>query len=326
MPSDRRPALLAANSGRRTSNRASTSSEEIITMREIERDRVSRRGDRGDTLIEILVTIVILALVGVAILGAFGASISGSAEQRTLATTDTVLRDFAEITTSQLQSSSFYPCAELSGTATSSSQITYADYQGNNGIALTYQPPVGFSIAITSVEYLYKNTTFQSSGCDHTQDWPELITATATGPKGTDSSLTFLVSDLQYEGYASPTTTTSTTTTTIAGGKSMHVSSMSATTNNIFGIAWYATVTVSVADNNNAPLSGVVVWGVWHPFMLSIPFCVTNSSGSCQIYGGNLDFLTAYAQFGVSGLYKGGYSYNASADTPSPPVVGVNKP
>jgi type II secretory pathway pseudopilin PulG len=294
-------------------------------MREIERDRCSRRGEHGETLIEILVAIVILGLVGVAVLGAFGASISGSAENRSLATVDTVLRDFAESTTTQLQSS-FLPCAQLSGTATPSSQISYADYQGNNAIALTYQPPVGYSIAITNVQYLYNNTTFQTSGCDHTQDWPELITATATGTKGNESSLSFLLSDMQHETYGSPPTTTSTTTTTIAGGKSMHVSSMSAASYNIFGIAWFATVTVSVADNTGAPLSGVTVWGQWRPFVFSYPSCTTNSSGSCQIYGGNLDFLTQYSQFEVSGLYKGGYTYNAGADTPNPPVVGVNKP
>ena len=58
---------------------------------------VSRdRSDAGDTLVEVLLAIVILGMASVAILMAFATSISGTAQHRSIATMDTVLRTAAE--------------------------------------------------------------------------------------------------------------------------------------------------------------------------------------------------------------------------------------
>lgn len=54
------------------------------------------RADRGDTLIEILVTVSILAIAVVAIVGGFGTSIFMSDTQRKEATEQTILRNYVE--------------------------------------------------------------------------------------------------------------------------------------------------------------------------------------------------------------------------------------
>jgi hypothetical protein len=175
----------------------------------------------GDTLVELLIAITVLGLAGVALMGGFGTVIGASAEYRSLATIDSNLKNFAESAINQIQLQStaiFSPCATASGQTSST-----ANTEKYNGTLLTYQPPAGYTIQITSIQYLYNNTTFApSSGstvCDPTQYWPQLITANATGPKGTNVNLSFVVDDPQYETYVQPSATTttvpSTTTTTV---------------------------------------------------------------------------------------------------------------
>ena len=48
--------------------------------------------ERGDTLVEVLLAIVILGLAGVALLTAFATSITASAQHRNLATLDASVR------------------------------------------------------------------------------------------------------------------------------------------------------------------------------------------------------------------------------------------
>jgi type II secretory pathway pseudopilin PulG len=63
-----------------------------------------RRGsEAGDTLLEVLIAIVVLALASVALIVGFGTSISSSAEHRNLATFDTVLASTSQEAISQIQ-------------------------------------------------------------------------------------------------------------------------------------------------------------------------------------------------------------------------------
>jgi type II secretory pathway pseudopilin PulG len=92
----------------------------------IEKSKASTRAERaprsevGDTLIEVLLALVILGLASVALLLAFGTSISSSAEHRSLTTFDTVLRTASEEAISQIQNqqpnSLFGTCPVLNGT------------------------------------------------------------------------------------------------------------------------------------------------------------------------------------------------------------------
>ncbi len=73
-----------------------------------------RSSESGDTLVEILVAIVIIALTSVALMGTLTTSITSSAEYRSLATVDTVLKNFAEAVKDEVQlapAALYSPCA-----------------------------------------------------------------------------------------------------------------------------------------------------------------------------------------------------------------------
>ena len=63
------------------------------------------RDDRGDTLIELLLAVVIIALAAVPLIGALLESIAASAEHRGIATTGTLLESFAETAVSEIETS-----------------------------------------------------------------------------------------------------------------------------------------------------------------------------------------------------------------------------
>ena len=162
--------------------------------------------DAGDTLIEILIAITILGLSGVALLGAFASDLSGASTYKNVSTVETVLKNFSEDATFQIQYQKnplFADCATLSGTATPTP--TYVDYMGT---PLTYKPPTGFTVTVTGVSYLLNNgSSFISpsvSPCTTTEPWPQLITATATGPQGASGTLSFVVANFSYESYVQP--------------------------------------------------------------------------------------------------------------------------
>ena len=164
--------------------------------------------ESGDTLIEILVAITILSLTAVALLGAFASDLSGASTYKNTSTIETVLKNFAEDATYQIQyerdpSALFAPCATLSGSATSSgSTIVY----NASSTPLNYKPPSGFTLQILSIQYLDQNgTSFGPvTGCDPGQLEPQLIKVQVTGPYGSNGTLSFVVASFNYEAYVQP--------------------------------------------------------------------------------------------------------------------------
>ena len=67
--------------------------------------RQRQRDDRGDSLIEVLLAVVIIALAAVPLIGALLESIAASAEHRGIATTGTLLESFAETAVSEIETS-----------------------------------------------------------------------------------------------------------------------------------------------------------------------------------------------------------------------------
>ena len=74
-------------------------------MNALRRLRQRRNDERGDTLIEILFAVAIIALAAGPLIGALLESIAASAEHRGLATTGTLLESFAETAVSEIQTS-----------------------------------------------------------------------------------------------------------------------------------------------------------------------------------------------------------------------------
>ena len=77
-----------------------------------------RRTEIGDTLVEILITLTVIGIGATAILLAFATSISGSGQERTAATFDSMLRTAAAEVTSDIQQQSSAVFANCSGAYT----------------------------------------------------------------------------------------------------------------------------------------------------------------------------------------------------------------
>jgi hypothetical protein len=94
------------------------------------------RGDAGDTLIEVLVALVVLALASVSILTAFSTAIWGASDYRTIATVDTVVKTAAEEAITQLQEQSATQWAQCPG----ASQVTFNKPALPTGYTATIAP------------------------------------------------------------------------------------------------------------------------------------------------------------------------------------------
>ncbi|HZR15534.1 MAG TPA: type II secretion system protein [Acidimicrobiia bacterium] len=91
------------------------------------------RGERGETLVEILVTIAVVGITLTGILGGIALAVRSSGEQQGRATAETVLRDEAEAVLSRTVT--YVPCA------------TTSSYRPS------YTPPSGWQASITAVQY-----------------------------------------------------------------------------------------------------------------------------------------------------------------------------
>lgn len=140
----------------------------------------------GDTLLEVLVTLVIISISVVALLLAFSTSISASAEHRSLVSIDTVLTSASEQAVSELQQQ---PNPLFSSCATAS---TYTD--------LSFNLPTGYGATISTVEYWTGNSF--GSTCTAGSTAPQLIGLSVSGPMGATSSISFAVQDPNYSTSA----------------------------------------------------------------------------------------------------------------------------
>ncbi len=142
--------------------------------------------DRGDTLIEVLITLIVLSVSGLALLTAFTATITGSAQHRSLAANDVVLRTVAESAFSaiqQQQSPEYQPCA------------TTATYSSANN----YGAPSSYTVTIESVQYPVSGggwTAAIPSDCA-TIASPQLITVQVRASNGTTDQTSFVVDGRQ---------------------------------------------------------------------------------------------------------------------------------
>jgi type II secretory pathway pseudopilin PulG len=114
-------------------------------LRILTRQSAGRRVDEaGDTLIEVLVAIVIIGLTAVALMGTLTTTITSTAEYRSLATVDTVLKNFAEAIKDKVQ------LAPTDGTIpTDNTMYKTCATQSTYQIATEYPTSVGVGAGVT---------------------------------------------------------------------------------------------------------------------------------------------------------------------------------
>ena len=231
--------------------------------RSIDEPIKSRYSEAGDTLVEVLLAIVILGLASVAILLAFGTSISGSAEHRNLATADTVLRTAAEKTTSLIQQQSSTQWGNCPNPAVPN---PYSNLESTVTAAL----PAGWSVKINPTGYPvgYWNSSSASfvsqanNGCVQSTpaspqiNSPQQITITVTNSTtgAVSSPLSFVVID--PVDRALPVTGTATQLSFYASPSG---------TSNVAGVPLGTQPVVQLLDSN-----GNVVTNTLPPIQLSI--------------------------------------------------------
>ncbi|MEU2451131.1 type II secretion system protein [Streptomyces sp. NPDC012765] len=120
--------------------------------------RTRRRGEEGETLIEVLVAVVLMGVAFVAVLGGIGTAIISSVTQQKVTTADSVIRSAAE----KVVSEPYRSCASGYGTPA---------------------PPAGYTVTVT-IEYWDGVGAFGPS-CPTADTGVQKVTLTvhSTGPR-----------------------------------------------------------------------------------------------------------------------------------------------
>jgi type II secretory pathway pseudopilin PulG len=145
--------------------------------------------DQGDTLIEIILTIAVIAVTAVALVGAVLTAITGSSEHRSLSVDNAQLNSYVQSIQDTVErqgdQSIFTGCA-------SASDLPQPEANGIDTSSSTW------TIGITSIKYWAQGGSgFTSCTGGGTSMSLLLITATATSPTQQSSSITFAVRNPQ---------------------------------------------------------------------------------------------------------------------------------
>lgn len=207
-----------------------------------------RKGEAGDTLIEVLIALTVITLTAAALLGGFETSISASAQNRNLAGEDTVLKAYIESVTYQLgvqSSSSPTFNTQCQGMST---YATLAKSQLSGGIT--------YSLTVTDsnypIEYWVAGTGFTASGCTAyspsgvNPPQQQLLTAEISASGVPTQTISFAVSDPTYNpGAATAPAFQSNSSDIIVGNGSTYTFPVSVTA--------YPSPTLSMSTSSPTP-------------------------------------------------------------------------
>jgi prepilin-type N-terminal cleavage/methylation domain-containing protein len=140
---------------------------------------VKVRGERGDTLIEVLMALLVLSLCALAIMIAFSTSISASQQHRDLATANIVLASASQQAIAEIQQdANLFGCSAQ----TQNPPVTETTYVLDS-VQITPAPNYGnYTATVSNVEY-WNGSTFQP-GCIQHQDPPLEVTIEVNGIGG----------------------------------------------------------------------------------------------------------------------------------------------
>lgn len=162
--------------------------------------------ESGDTLVEVLIAIVIIALTAAALLNSLTTSIQASAVHQRVATIDTLLKSYAEAAKQQIQfgSAGFPPSFSACNTSNTAPPSTYSISFPLSAVPPGYTPavmPPGYTVAIPAGSVLNWDPAATpaafDSNCTHSGIQQVTVTAKQTAT-GINDSLTFLVLDPRY--------------------------------------------------------------------------------------------------------------------------------
>lgn len=107
-------------------------------------------GDRGETLLELLIAVAIMGVAVLAIVGGIGVGVVMSDVHRKQATAGTAVRDFGEAVENQVMAGGYVPCA---------APAKYAAPAG-------FSAPTGFTSSVSAVRYWSSGAWASTCGTD----------------------------------------------------------------------------------------------------------------------------------------------------------------
>ncbi|HVB70872.1 MAG TPA: fibronectin type III domain-containing protein [Acidimicrobiales bacterium] len=265
------------------------------------RDR-DRDGEAGDTLIEVLITMLVVGTAATALLMAFSTAIAASAEHRNLASTDTVLRSVSEKVIAQFNGvNSVYASCASPGTYNTNSAVQ-AQLE-------TAAAPFQYTASITQIQY-WSGAGFINT-CTPGSTAPQEITLQVNGPQAAFNHVEFVVSgsgqiiSVNDTQLAAPAITSATSSTVNSGA-----------------------ITVAFTGSSNAPAGQTY----------TVKACVISDPTNCVtankfVTGSDVTGLIGGTQYSVTLTADASPGYlaqtslattaTASAQTPQPTVTSV---
>ena len=149
-------------------------------------ERRAHLGEAGDTLIEVLFTVVIISIAFAALLGALVTSITGSTEHRALSVDDTLLKSVAESAKNQIEGNSGSP---LFTSCAPSYTVNFTKPANDSQYSITGQS--GNTLVLNSIKY-WDGTSSFAAACSASYQIQQ-VSVFVSGPNGGTQELSFVV-------------------------------------------------------------------------------------------------------------------------------------
>lgn len=268
--------------------------------------RAGDASEAGETLVEVLLSLIILALASVALITAFGTDISASAEHRSLSNFDTALASSIATTTSLIQqqySSVFSSCPTPAG--------SLAGYPSSTALTAAVNIS-GFTAAIqgsgklSAVEYTDGNSF--STNC----------TSGATGDVGDPQLITVVVTDTAT-GYsqANSVVVANPTPVQVSGGNSTSAAQLVFATEPEGATVGAPFTTQPILEVKDA--SGKIVTTDLSPITLTLSGGTNGAALSSTCSGVETSGVVVYTGCSINEV---GAAYSLTASEPSPTTPG----
>jgi type II secretory pathway pseudopilin PulG len=170
--------------------------------------------DRGETYIEILISLIIFGLISVALLGALMTSISSSSEHRYLSVDDTLVKSALETVAQNVQQQPSSSSAYVDCSASNHPNAIVTQWMARFSLPT---PPVNYRLVVSGLECWnpslnsgvggfdpncqYVNLVSTPGGCGiNDAAGLQRVTVTVTDPSGYALSLSTLVRNSSFQG------------------------------------------------------------------------------------------------------------------------------